>query len=132
MVFLAVHADERPIRCRTIADAEDISEPYTEQILTKLKTCGLVRSHRGTEGGFSLAVDPRSVTVADILRIMEGPIALAPCSDRGCGRMPACVLSAFWRDAAQAMDQALSVKTIADLAEEARTMQETGTLTFQI
>ena len=63
MICLARFGVKAPARKQDIARAEDISADYVEQILMKLKAAGLVRSHRGTRGGFSLARDPAEISV---------------------------------------------------------------------
>lgn len=66
----------------TIAEREGISRRFLENILLELKSHGLVRSRRGKMGGYELARDPCSVSYAEIIRALEGPLALAPCASR--------------------------------------------------
>ncbi len=75
MVELAATQEEKPIKAERIATAQDIPLNFLENILGELRHAGLVRSHRGAEGGFRLAKDPSEVTVADIIRAVEGPLA---------------------------------------------------------
>ena len=74
-VELAADADDKPVKAERIAKAQDIPLNFLENILSELRHAGIVRSHRGADGGFRLAKAPREVTVADIIRAVEGPLA---------------------------------------------------------
>ena len=72
---LAAAPDEKPIKAERIATNQDIPLNFLENILGELRHAGIVRSHRVADGGFRLARDPDEVTVADIIRAVEGPLA---------------------------------------------------------
>jgi Rrf2 family protein len=74
-VELGAAADERPIKAERIATAQNIPLNFLENILGELRHAGIVRSHRGADGGFRLARPAQNVTVADIIRAVEGPLA---------------------------------------------------------
>ncbi len=74
-VELAAAPDERPVKAERIATAQDIPLNFLENILGELRHAGIVRSHRGAEGGFRLARPASQVTIADIIRAVEGPLA---------------------------------------------------------
>jgi Rrf2 family protein len=74
-VELAAASDEKPIKAERIANAQGIPLNFLENILGELRHAGIVRSHRGADGGFRLAKPPGEVTVADIIRAVEGPLA---------------------------------------------------------
>ena len=73
-VELAV-AGEGPLKGERISHAQEIPLKFLENILGELKHAGLVRSQRGTDGGYWLAVPPDEITIADIIRAVEGPLA---------------------------------------------------------
>jgi Rrf2 family protein len=73
-VELATRGD-RPSKGELIAQAQDIPLKFLENILGELKHAGLVRSQRGTEGGYWLARSPDEITIADVIRAVEGPLA---------------------------------------------------------
>jgi len=75
MVELAATVEEKPIKAERIATAQDIPLNFLENILGELRHAGLVRSHRGAEGGFRLARDPSEISVADVIRAVDGPLA---------------------------------------------------------
>jgi Rrf2 family protein len=75
VVELAADDGEKPLKAERIANAQDIPLNFLENILGELRHAGLVRSHRGAEGGFRLARPPEEITVADVIRAVEGPLA---------------------------------------------------------
>ena len=74
-VELAAATDERPVKAERIATAQEIPLNFLENILGELRHAGIVRSHRGADGGFRLAKPAEDVTIADIIRAVEGPLA---------------------------------------------------------
>jgi Rrf2 family protein len=74
-VELAGATDDRPIKAERIATAQDIPLNFLENILGELRHAGIVRSHRGADGGFRLAKPADQLTIADIIRAVEGPLA---------------------------------------------------------
>jgi len=133
MVFLAGadHGD-RPSRKKEIALAEDIPADYVEQICMKLKTGGLIRSHRGKQGGFSLACDPGRITVADVMEAVEGPTPLAPCLDDKCRRSSGCAMRPVWQQANDALQKVLRSVTVGQLAQNAKKMESARAISFEI
>jgi Rrf2 family protein len=74
-VELAAAPDEKPVKAERIALAQDIPLNFLENILGELRHASIVRSHRGAEGGFRLAKPAGEITIADIIRAVEGPLA---------------------------------------------------------
>ncbi len=74
-VELAAAPNEKPVKAERIATAQEIPLNFLENILGELRHAGIVRSHRGAEGGFRLAKSPDQLTIADIIRAVEGPLA---------------------------------------------------------
>jgi Rrf2 family protein len=75
VVELAACRDEKPVKAERIATAQGIPLNFLENILGELRHAGIVRSHRGAEGGFRLARPPGEITIADVIRAVEGPLA---------------------------------------------------------
>ncbi len=75
VVELAAADSEKPVKAERIATAQGIPLNFLENILGELRHAGVVRSHRGAEGGFRLARPAEKVTVADVIRAVEGPLA---------------------------------------------------------
>jgi Rrf2 family protein len=74
-VELAAGSGEKPIKAERVATAQDIPLNFLENILGELRHAGIVRSQRGADGGFRLAKPADQVTIADIIRAVEGPLA---------------------------------------------------------
>jgi Rrf2 family protein len=74
-VELAAAPDDKPVKAERIATAQGIPLNFLENILGELRHSGIVRSHRGAEGGFRLAKPAAEITIADIIRAVEGPLA---------------------------------------------------------
>ena len=72
---LAASPDRAPVKGTKLAEAQEIPLQFLEQILLDLKRAGLVRTKRGARGGYWLARDPETITVADVIRAVEGPLA---------------------------------------------------------
>ncbi|MGG0716372.1 Rrf2 family transcriptional regulator [Robertmurraya massiliosenegalensis] len=74
MIELAKKHGDGPISLKAIAQANDLSEHYLEQLIAPLRNAGLVKSIRGAYGGYVLADEPSNITSGDIIRVLEGPI----------------------------------------------------------
>jgi Rrf2 family protein len=74
-VELAAAPGDKPVKAERIATAQSIPLNFLENILGELRHSGIVRSHRGAEGGFRLARPADEVTIADVIRAVEGPLA---------------------------------------------------------
>ena len=75
LIFMARKPKGSYVKIEEICQAYDIPKKYLEQLLTIMRSNGLVKTRRGAEGGYALANDSRDITAADIVRIMDGPIA---------------------------------------------------------
>ncbi len=125
MLDLAVHGgtEGEMIPVRRIAQRQDISDKYLEQIITQLSRAGYVRSFRGAQGGYLLAVPPEQITVGMILRVMEGSLAPVACLEQEpnrCPRAETCTTLAVWRELQTAIESVVDSITLADLAKEDR------------
>ncbi|WP_066049991.1 cysteine metabolism transcriptional regulator CymR [Robertmurraya korlensis] len=75
MIELAKKHGEGPTSLKTIAQANDLSEHYLEQLIAPLRNAGFVKSIRGAYGGYVLAKGPKEISAGDIIRVLEGPIS---------------------------------------------------------
>ena len=107
----------RVLTKQEIADSEGISPGYVQQLMMVLKAAGFVNSHRGREGGFTLARPPETITVLDVLNACEGRIVPSPCVGIvKCEREPGCRTHLLWMRAAEALEDVFRRTTLADLA----------------
>ena len=118
---LAKRRTEGPIRIADIADAQAIPPRFLENILNELKQGGLVNSVRGRSGGYRLDRDPAEVTVGEIIRFVQGPIAPVHCMFKGdhdnCPLADKCPYLPMWRRAEAALKEVYDTTTIADLLD---------------
>ena len=119
MLDLALQSGDGPTLIKDISERQQISCLYLEQLFTRLKAAGLVRSVRGPRGGFMLARPPREIRFSDIVKAMEGSTAPVECVDNAmlCSRADFCVTRRVWSEVKEAMDRVLTATTLEDLAE---------------
>ncbi len=114
----------RPTPVRDIAERTGLPQPYLEQILLALKGAGLVRSKRGVGGGYILARDPADITLAEIIRAVDGPIVLGdfgePHTNGACDHDGQCVLLSIWRNVGDEMRRMLGAFTLEQIVLMAR------------
>ena len=124
MYDLAVHYGEGPISLKSIAGRQEISEHYLEQLMSTLRKAGYVKSVRGAQGGYSLTKNPADISVGDVVRIMEGPIAPVDCllqdstSQQYCRRASTCVTRGVWAKVRDSINNVLDSITLADLCRD--------------
>jgi len=119
MLDMAMHVAEAPLALRDVAERQQVSVHYLEQIFARLKAAGLVRSMRGARGGFTLARPPAEIKLSEVIQAVEGPIAPVPCVDDPavCQWAGVCAVRDVWVEMGAAMIQALESKSLQDLAE---------------
>lgn len=121
MVDLAVHSNGRPVALAEIADRQEISQSYLEQLFGKLRKGGLVASVRGPGGGYLLARDPGDTRVADIVMAVDEPLAATRCtpgSPQGChSHKGRCMTHDLWEELGNQIYLYLSSVSLADVCE---------------
>lgn len=122
MIELALHYNEGPISVKTIAESQQISEAYLEQLMSSLTRSNLAKSIRGAQGGYLLAKDPSKIRVGDVIRAMEGAIVPVECvhpeNPIECERFDGCVSRKVWERVRDVVDEALDSLTLQDLKNE--------------
>ena len=99
MLDLAMNGENNVVRIKDIAERQQISDKYLEQIISILNKAGFVRSIRGPQGGYMLNREPKEYTVGMILRLTEGSLAPVACLDyepNDCERRNECVTLILW------------------------------------
>jgi Rrf2 family protein len=114
---MAEHYGNGAIQLGEIANRQNISLKYLEQIIRPLKKADYIKSFRGAKGGHMLAKAPGEITVGEIVAILEGGDTLIRCDKdpEDCERVDSCLTRYLWVEAASAMFQRLSAITFADL-----------------
>ncbi|MCK8815987.1 Rrf2 family transcriptional regulator [Natroniella sulfidigena] len=131
MFDLALHQGDGPTPLRSIAERQNISEHYLEQLIANLRKEGLVNSVRGAHGGYLLSKEPAEITIGDIIRVLEGPIAPVDCvSDKveedKCENITDCVVRMIWKKMKDSINEVLDEITLEDLRQEAINAKQNG------
>ncbi|WP_197381895.1 Rrf2 family transcriptional regulator [Mycolicibacterium mengxianglii] len=128
MVQLATVHDGVLVKTEELANAQSIPPQFLVDILSALRTDRLVRSHRGRDGGYELGRPADRISIADVLRCIDGP--LASVRDIGLGDLPysgpTAALTDVWRALRASMRSVLEETTLADVATGALPTHVTG------
>jgi Rrf2 family protein len=114
---LARRQDEAPVQLKVIAGACEVSEAFLAKIFQMLAQAGIVKSHRGVKGGFSMGRDAREITLREIVEVCEGGIVLNHCLRKvdPCKDADTCQVAHVWREAQSALTGALDRTCLADV-----------------
>ncbi len=119
MVDLAAQGGDRPIALSDIAERQEISLSYLEQLFAKLRRGGIVKSVRGPGGGYLLAKDPADTQIAEIILAVDEPIRATRCTPGqplGCvGKKARCLTHDLWEELGNQIFFFLSTVTVADV-----------------
>jgi len=126
VVDLAIYSKDEAVSISSIAAREDLSESYLEQLIAKLKKAGLVNSIRGTNGGYILAKKPKEISVGDILRALEGDLAVVECpnSDSECANFDSCVTKYVWKRINDSINTAVDSMTLDEIVENSHKLEK--------
>ncbi|MEY2407990.1 MAG: hypothetical protein QOF48_660 [Verrucomicrobiota bacterium] len=117
------------VRIQNISDRQHIPKRFLEQILNDLKTAGIVESKRGIAGGYRLRKSPDHITLAEVIRYIEGPLAPVSCvSERyyekcSCPDEKKCGIRSVMQEVRDAIVKILEGVTLAQLCERVRKLQ---------
>jgi FeS assembly SUF system regulator len=116
MSYLAQNNQEH-YNAHTLADAVHMPQPTVRKVLKALSQNGLLNSERGAHGGYSLSREPKSISIADIITAIEGPIALTECvsSDNQCDQEVYCDVQTNWARINSAVYHALDEVKLSDM-----------------
>ena len=107
---------------KTIAQKQDISEAYLEQIMIPLKEAGLIRTIRGCRGGYALRRPASEITMLDVMELFEGPLDLVKCGegDKPCSRLAECTTSKVWKHLSETLRREAKKITLAQIVKNSR------------
>jgi len=112
--------DERPVALTQIAEKEDISRKYLEQIFMKLKKSGIVEGSRGAQGGYMLARSSDKIRLKEVVYAMDGPVNISDCNQEdSCDNYSSCGINWLWNGLKETVDDYLDNITIYDLKRNA-------------
>ena len=118
MLDMVLSDSDKPVRVKEIAERQEISEKYMEQIMPILTKSGYVKSFRGNNGGYMLAKKPEEYPAGEILRAAEGSLAPVSCIEdepNACGHYEQCRTVKFWEGLWDVIIEYTDRFTLADL-----------------
>ncbi len=124
LVDLAVHSEKDTVSIQSIANRQNLSVSYLEQLVGKMRRAGIVTSVRGAAGGYRMAKDPSTVSVGDVLRALEGDLEAVNCPGNdevpACKAASRCVTKYVWKRINDSISQAVDGITIEELIQESK------------
>jgi Rrf2 family cysteine metabolism transcriptional repressor len=121
MFELALHYGNEPLSIKAIAEKQSISEYYLEQLFGTLRKAGLITSSRGAMGGYVLSREPGSISVADILNVLEGPIEISECITddvMNCSKVNYCATRLLWMKISSSVNDVINSVTLKDMVND--------------
>lgn len=122
MFDLAMHDGTGPIPLKAIAERQQLSDHYLEQLVAELRRSGLVKSVRGAQGGYMLAHRPSEITVGDIIRVLEGPLGPSDCVLENkptlCDNAEHCITKIVWEKIQTSISNVIDSITLQDMLED--------------
>ena len=120
---LADNFGKGPLQTRVIAQNQEISVKYLEQLMAALKSAGVVRSQRGAKGGYMLSESPDKIKLSDVFDIFEGPVLTVECvsNENYCARAAECIARQVWCEVQVAIKKVLESITLQDALNRAKT-----------
>ena len=117
VIYLSGQDPERCCSIAEIARQQGMPRKFLEKIIQDLIRGGLIKSKRGSCGGYALTRSPKEISFYDVIAAIEGPIAVNACLDEhlGCDQMPRCTMIGVWDEVQQRVTEVLSRTTIAAL-----------------
>ena len=126
LIDLAMNGKESYVSLKDIAERQNISKKYLEQIVPLLSRSGLLKTNRGYQGGYMLSKKPDQYTVGEILRLTEGSLAPVSCLDtevNECQRADGCITLPVWQGLYEVITNYLDSITLQDIIEKSPYMQ---------
>lgn len=123
MVALAKNYGDGPMSIAAVARESSVPYAYLEQLIVPLRRAGLVESKRGAQGGYTLTRAPEAMTVGEVYRVMEGPVAPMDCvsedqADQTCPLIENCETRPVWLKVRDSIIEAIDSVTLADLIKD--------------
>ena len=125
MLDLAEHQNDGFVALKDIAERQNISKKYLEQIVPILNKADVLRTTRGFQGGYRLAKSPDNYTVGEILRLTEGSLAPVACLDHDpieCSRSVGCATLPVWQGLYRVINEYLDGITLQDILDQQEAM----------
>ena len=125
---LALHEGDEAVALSQIAERQNLSINYLEQLIAKLKKVGIVNAIRGAQGGYVLALPPEEISVGMILRALEGNLNPVDCSEVDgsntvCSSSDLCVTKYVWKRISDSINNTVDHMMLSELVNESKKVQ---------
>jgi Rrf2 family protein len=130
MRHLAAHADLGACSAKDLADMYSLPQEALAKLLQRLVKAGLLQSQQGTNGGYTLARDPRKISALDVIHALEGPLFMTSCTTAkgNCEQTTRCTVREPLRKVSKSIEEVLSRLTIWEMTEHEESVQDLVTL----
>lgn len=128
MYEFALNYGSGPMSLKEVAQKQQLSDTYLEQLIAPLKKAGLVSSVRGAQGGYELSKAPEEITVGKIIRTLEGPLAPSECvidDEPDCEKADYCVTRLIWEKIMDSINSVIDSITLRDMVKDYYRLKET-------
>lgn len=133
MVDLAVFSNGEHVPLSSIAERQMISVIYLEQVFSVLRKAGLVKSIKGSQGGYALADEPSKIYVGSILHALEGELSIIEFDDSECRNLiQACLKEMVWDRMNECLNEMVDSITLEELANDYRRLNGLDAITYYI
>jgi Rrf2 family protein len=129
LIVLGLNADQDVVRIQTISEQQNIPKRFLEQILNELRAAGVLESRRGLGGGYRLKLRPEEITLAKIIRLIEGPLAPVSCVSEkfyercSCPNEEKCGIRSIMKEVRDAIVSILEKVSLAELCARVKQLQ---------
>lgn len=129
VIDLALNCEKEAVALSGVAERQDISISYLEQLVAKLKKAGIVNSIRGAQGGYKLAKPPEEISIGEILRALEGDLNPVDCAEViggefTCSASDVCVTKYVWKRISDSINDAVDEIMLSELVAESKAVQK--------
>jgi Rrf2 family protein len=134
LLDVALHQKEGPVTLADISRRQGISQKYLWQVINPLNGAGLLSATRGARGGYVLARTPASLTMREILAILEGPIVLSACAAgaTGCERRTDFAAAEVWSEIEDQLNNILQSITLKGILQRSKDREDRGVPNYDI
>jgi len=135
MIELAISSTTGHVSLCSIAESQNISINYLEQVFSTLRKAGLVKSVKGAQGGYILAESPSKITIGRILRVLEGDLSMVEELTPGIGKdfsLQQCIKVNVWDKMTESLNQIVDSITLEDMVNDYKNMKDAASQMFYI
>ena len=115
---LVIHSENESVTLKTICERQNISERYLEQIFSALRKAGIIRGRKGAQGGYTLAVNPKELTIKEILNVLEGESLLIDLNSDSLDSLESFINENLWKEINTKINEYFESITLQDLVDK--------------